>query len=115
MSSGFVQVQAFGDIIVPGYNLNERMQYAQKLINTPGVFIPPPGKCTISIITWQKIPINTPVIAIGTLSNYICLTLNDLMHISIKDLLEYKYDLISIISYFPVDTYELINKLQNLL
>ena len=114
MSAGIINIQGFGNIAVPGSDENQRMRYAQNLINNRGVFIPPVGKCTVSVITWQNIPHGTPVIAIGTLSNYICLTLDDLKQVSAGDLKDYKYELASLISLFSGDTYELINKINSL-
>lgn len=114
MSSGFITIQNFGNIVVPGSDENQRIRYAQKLVNNRGVFIPPTGKCTVSVITWQDIPFGTPVIAIGTLLDYICLTLDDLKHVSSGDLKEYKFEIASLLNFFPGDNYDLIRKINML-
>lgn len=114
MSAGFVDIQNFGNIVVPGSDENQRIRYAQNLINNRGVFIPPVGKCTVSVITWQNIPFGTSVIAIGTLLNYICLTLDDLKHVSSGDLKEFKQELASLVNFLPGNNYDLIRKINML-
>lgn len=118
MSVGLVNIEGFGSIIVPGFNDNERMRYAQNLINNGGVFIPPAGKCKLSVLTWDPIPEDVPAIAVGKLSNYLCFTLEALKDIYSKNkgqefLFEYEKDLVYLLGVFPGDNSQLIRKIQS--
>jgi hypothetical protein len=85
MSVGQINIQGFGIITVPGLTENERINYAQSLLNNEGVFIPPPGKCGVSVITWDTIPEGQSVIAVGNIKDYVCFTVSDIRHIYNKN------------------------------
>lgn len=71
----------------------------------------------MSIVTWEDIVEGTPVIAIGTLKEYTCLTLDDIMNIYINEnqqfLSEYEDDLLALIQQFPGDKSQLIQTIHS--
>ncbi len=77
---GPVNVEGMGIIIVPGNNDQERLVYANNLIDNFGVFIPTQG-CSQVRTHNLSVPGN-PIIALGTLTDYTCfdaLYLNELV------------------------------------
>lgn len=78
-SYGPVNVQDFGTILVPGKSDDSRIAYAQSLFYKVGVFIPINApRCTVITVDQSPNPVTSdkflePIIALGTLNDYICI------------------------------------------
>ncbi len=95
---GAITINNFDTILVPGSRHEERYNYTMRLLTREGVFIP--SKPCLSAVSLEEI--NEPFVAIGTLYNYGCYTVDDLFLISEgynKILLENLSDLITFAQY----------------